>query len=172
MGSSAEIPPRRAFYADLHHPKWRLVIEVLAQGFLPSPLFDPGRRPWVECRDAPRPDPSGAPRRAAEGKGGAAWRRDRSHAQRPASGASIASMARTPLARSKHRGIFDALWRESYVSSYPQMNASRARVRARGFLDSWLQGFGFFKLLISLVETPRLPTNRVFVPTNGVRTPD
>jgi len=44
-----------------------------------SPLFDPGRRPWVECRDAPRPDPFRAPRRAAEGKGGAAWRRDRSH---------------------------------------------------------------------------------------------
>jgi len=43
---------------------------------LPSPLFDPGRRPWVECRDAPRPDFSRAPRRAAEGKGGAAWRRD------------------------------------------------------------------------------------------------
>jgi len=68
-----------------------------------SPLFGPGRRPLVECRDALCPDPSRAPRRAAEGKGGAAWRRDRSHAQRP--------LGREhgedpPFARSEHRGAY------------------------------------------------------------------
>jgi len=47
---------------------------------LVSPLFDarPGRASWASLwRDALRPDTSNAARRAAEGKGGAAWRRDR-----------------------------------------------------------------------------------------------
>ena len=73
-----------------------------------SPLFDPGRRPWVVGRDAPRPDPSGAPRRAAEGKGGAAWRRDRSHAQprtAPGFGREHGEHGEDPpLVRSEHRG--------------------------------------------------------------------
>ncbi len=48
-------------------------------------------------RDAPRPDASWRLRRAAEGKGGASWRRDRSRAQPRAGplGPSMASTART-----------------------------------------------------------------------------
>ena len=46
-------------------------------------------------RDAPRPDAARRLRGAAEGKGAAAWRRDRSHAQHLASGASMASTGRT-----------------------------------------------------------------------------
>ncbi len=49
-------------------------------------------------RDAPRPDVTRRLRRAAEDKGGAAWRRDRSRAQPragPASGRAWASTART-----------------------------------------------------------------------------
>ena len=45
-------------------------------------------------------------------------------------------------------GTSSASRRENWVPSYPQINASRARVYARGFLDSWIQGFGFFKPLI------------------------
>ncbi len=48
-------------------------------------------------RDAPRPDATQQPRRAAEGKGGATWRRDRSRAQPRTGplGPSMASTART-----------------------------------------------------------------------------
>lgn len=62
--------------------------------FLVSPLFDPGRRPGVDGSGRPS---SRHPRRlwrAAEGKGGAAWRRDRSRAQ-PRTGPFGPSMART-----------------------------------------------------------------------------
>jgi len=66
-------------------------------------------------RDAPRPDASWRSRRAAKGKGGAIWRRDRSHAQRPVLGASMArtyplpaastvAPNRTSVARVIHRG--------------------------------------------------------------------
>lgn len=51
-------------------------------------------------------------------------------------------------------------------------NERRARVYARGFLDSRIQGFGFFKLLILFNKTPRPMTNGVPVMTNGVRTHD
>lgn len=74
--------------------------------FFTSPLFDPGRRPWVECRDVPRPDPFRALRRAAEGKGGAAWRRDRSHPQPPFGGEHGEDGEDPPLARSEHRGTY------------------------------------------------------------------
>jgi len=48
-------------------------------------------------RDAPRPDATRRLRRAAKGKGGAVWRRDRSRAQPRAGplGPSMASTART-----------------------------------------------------------------------------
>jgi len=95
------------------------------------------------CRDAPRPDPFRAPRRAAEGKGGAAWRRDRSHAQPRTGpfGPSMASMARThPLPVASTGALSGVLQCESQIPSYSQVNPSRVPVYARGFI-----GFYGFK---------------------------
>ena len=66
-----------------------------------------------KARDAFRPDALRRLRRAAEDKGGAAWRRDRSHAQPRAGplGPSMASMARThplPVASTAAPPIFVA----------------------------------------------------------------
>ncbi len=59
-------------------------------------------------QDAPRPDASRRLRRAAEGKGGAAWRRDRSRAQprtAPGFGREHGEHGEDPpLVRSEHRG--------------------------------------------------------------------
>jgi len=58
------------------HECWRL---SLAR-FSGCSLFDPGWKPESMWRDALRPDAFRWLRRATEVKGGAAWRRDRSHA--------------------------------------------------------------------------------------------
>ena len=121
------------------------------------------------------PTPSGrrgAQRRARAAPLGAGTGPARSHAQPPLGGEHGEHGEDPPLARSEHRGTFDALRRESQAPSYPQMSASRAHAYTREFLDSWIQGFVFFKLMIQLDKMPRLPTNGVPVPTNGVLTPD
>jgi hypothetical protein len=71
----------------------------------PGPAGPLGASLW---RDALRPDISAPARRAAEGKGGAAWRRDRSRAQpraAPGFGREHGEHGEDPpLARSEHRG--------------------------------------------------------------------
>ena len=121
------------------------------------------------------PTPSGrrgAQRRARAAPLGAGTGPARSHAQRPLGREHGEHGEDPPLARSEHRGTSGAFQRENRVPSYPQMNASRARVYARRFLDSWIQGFGVFNLLILLVKTPRPLTNGGLVLTNGGLTPD
>ena len=55
-------------------------------------------------RDAPRPDATRRLRCAAEGKGGGAWRRDRSRAQARLRAEHGEHGEDPPLARSEHRG--------------------------------------------------------------------
>ena len=63
-----------------------------------------GSRAWSKGRDAFRPDPSATHQRAAQGKGGAVSRRDRSHAQRPFGREHGEHGEDPPLTRSEHRG--------------------------------------------------------------------
>ena len=74
-------PPWYAFLAALRSiPSGRVrggAVRSHPAPFPVSPLFDPGWRPGLMGRDALRPDAARRPRRAAEGKGGATWRRDR-----------------------------------------------------------------------------------------------
>jgi len=73
------------------------------RSILSSSLFDlPGAASMA--RGVPRPDASRRLRRAAEGKGGAAWHRDRTHAQPPLGGEHGEHGEDPPLARSEHRG--------------------------------------------------------------------
>ncbi len=88
-------------------------------------------------RDTFRPDATCRLRRAAEGKGGAAWRRDRSHADSLLGGEYGEHGEDPPLARSEHRGIPTA-WAAEVIH-----RGSHARVR-EGFKDSKdsrIQGF-------------------------------
>jgi len=93
------------------------------------PSFDarPGRASWgVDWRDALRPDTSTTARRAAEGKGGAAWRRDRTRAQpraAPGFGREHGEHGEDPpLARSEHRGTPAGRGGESYPQRKVQVH--------------------------------------------------
>ncbi len=72
-------------------------------------------------RDAPRPDASWRLRRAAEGKGGAFWRRDRSRAQprtAPGFGREHGEHGEDPpLARSEHRGTYAGCPQDGVIHS-------------------------------------------------------
>jgi len=88
-------------------------------------------------RDALRPDAFRRLRRAAEGKGGAAWRRDRSHADPPLGGEHGEHGEDPPLARSEHRGTPVARGSESY----PQGVARAYAKDSKDSKDSRIQGF-------------------------------
>ncbi len=82
-----------------HECWWLLLVR-----FSGCPLFDPGWKPGSMRRDALRPDASRWLRRATEVKGGAAWRRDRSHADPPLGGEHGEHGEDPPLDRSERHG--------------------------------------------------------------------
>jgi len=90
-------------------------------------------------RDAPRPDATRRLRRAAEGKGAAAWRRDRSRAQpraAPGFGREHGEHGEDPpLARSEHRGTHTGCPQGGVIHSAEVQFLLKFRFRASQAID-------------------------------------
>ena len=95
----------------------------------------------LKGRDAFRPDAFRRLRRAAEGKGGAAWRRDRSHAQpraAPGFGREHGEHGEDlPLARSEHRGTPISLQKNLFFFLFFLMTGYRRKLLPKNSVFPW-----------------------------------